>query len=79
MEVIDKEELKKYKEIIDKDFKRLIQLEKSWIKNLSHKIMGTCGHFTHEDRKKLRDELIRYLNTKTKSKTKNNLKWQKKK
>ncbi len=76
MEVINKEELKKYKEIIDNDFKRLIQLEKSWIKNLSHKIMETCGHFTHKDRKKLRDELIRYLNTKTKSKTKNNLKWQ---
>jgi len=60
----NKQELQKYKETIDNDFKRLIQLEKSWIRNLSHKIMESCGHFTHQDRKALRKELLKHLNNK---------------
>ena len=64
MKAEEKEELQKYKDTIDNDFKRFIQLEKSWIKNVSHKIMQTGLLFTHEDRKELRKELFKYLNHK---------------
>ena len=64
MKAEEKEELQKYKETIDNDFKRFIQLEKSWIKNISHKIMQTGLLFTHEDRKELRKELFKHLNHK---------------
>ena len=61
---LDREELQKYMDTIDNDFKRFIQLEKSWIKNISHNIMKTGKNFIHEDRKALRDELFKYLNHK---------------
>jgi len=84
-EILDKKELERYKKQIDEDFKifpinkRLFQLEKSWIKNLSHNIMPTRKkYFTHEDRKKLRKELIKYLNSKAKPKINKNLIWEKK-
>ncbi len=68
-----------YKKIIDDDFKRFVQLEKSWIINISHKIMPSKeGMFIHDDRKELRDELIKYLNSKTKTKQNKNLIWKKK-
>ena len=51
MEIINQEELQRYKKIIDDDFKRFIQLEKSWIKNISHKIMKSDKGFIHKDRK----------------------------
>ena len=83
-EILDEKEIKKYKEIIDEDFKifpinkRLFQLEKSWIINLSHKIMPAGKKsFIHEDRKKLRNELMKYLKSKVKHKINKNLIWKK--
>jgi hypothetical protein len=67
------DDLEKQKKRIDEDFElfkdfkdnpRFIQLEKSWIKNLSHSIMPTKNGFIHEDRKSLRDNLLKYLNSK---------------
>ncbi len=64
--------LERYKRQMDEDFetfpvnKRLIQLEKSWIKNVSHSIMPTSKYFIHIDRKELRKELLKYLKKKRK-------------
>lgn len=65
-------EIEKYKKIIDEDFKlapkefhkRLVQLEKGWIKSLSHNIMHYKNYFMHEDREPFRKELLKYLNQK---------------
>jgi len=59
--------LERYKKQIDEDFivfpinKRLIQLEKSWIRNISHNIMSDKRYFLHRDRKRLRKKLFNYL------------------
>ena len=66
------EEVERYKKQIDEDFKnfpvnkRFIQLEKSWIRNISHKLMPNQRFFVHKDRKRLRIKLLDYLNKKMK-------------
>jgi len=63
-------EIERYKKQIDEDFKmfpltkRFIQLERSWIRDLSHKIMPKEKYFIHNDRKELRKKLLDYLNNK---------------
>ncbi len=67
-------DIERYKRQIDEDFetfpnnKRLVKLIKSWISTLSNDIMTVkrSGQtaFIHNDRKKLRKELIKYLNQK---------------
>jgi len=65
-------EVERYKKQIDEDFKvfplnkRFIQFEKSWIRDISHKIMPKEKYFVHNDRKKLRIELFKHLNKKKK-------------
>jgi len=72
------------KETIDNDLeifhkfvnhKRFIQLERSWIRNYTHKLMPgmeKCKKnvyaFSHNERAKLRKKLLKYLNQKIKSK-----------
>ncbi len=64
--------IERYKKQIEEDFKvfpinkRFIQLEKSWIKNISHNLMPTQKSFIHKDRKELRKVLFKYLNKKKK-------------
>lgn len=64
--------IERYKKQIDEDFKtfpidkRLIQLEKSWIRNISHQVMSDKRYFIHRDRKRLRKKLLNYLNKKIK-------------
>ena len=63
--------LKRYKEQIDEDFentgkkfhKRLIILEKSWIRNISHKLL-TEKLFNHLDRTRFKKELFKHLKLK---------------
>ena len=80
-EVINQKELERYKEIIDEDIKtfpinkRLVQLEKSWILNISHKIMPSQHNFLHIDRRKLREELLKHLNSKITPKIKKSEDW----
>lgn len=68
--MIEKEALERYKTIMDEDFetfpinKRLIQLEKSWIANISHLVMKSGKNFIHTDRRNLRKKLLKYLNSK---------------
>lgn len=71
-------ETKRYKEIIDNDLntfpinKRFIQLERSWIKDLSHKLMPSGKNFyMHKDREEFRRELRNYLKLKIREKEKN--------
>lgn len=70
--MIEEKTIERYKKQIDEDFKvfpmnkRLIQLEKSWIRNISHKVMPEGRSFLHKDRKKLRIELLKHLNKKKK-------------
>ncbi len=65
-------EIERYEKQINEDFKvfiinkRFIQLEKSWIRDISHKVMSKNNYFIHNDRKKLRKRLFHYLNTKIK-------------
>lgn len=67
--MIENEQIERYKKQIDEDFekcpkdfiKRLIQLEKSWIRNISHKVMKTHAGFVHDDRRNLRKELMKHL------------------
>lgn len=71
--ILDEREIIRYKKQIDEDFelfpfnKRFIQLEKSWIRNISHKLMPKENRFDHNDRKKLRIILLNYLNKKKKA------------
>lgn len=62
----DKFDCERYKKLINEDFARFIRLERAWIANISHKIMPTQNTFEHIDRKKLRKELLYYLNRKMK-------------
>lgn len=70
--MIEALKLERYKKQIDEDFilfpvsKRLIQLEKSWIRNISHSVMPSGRSFIHRDRKRLRKVLLKYLNEKMK-------------
>jgi len=70
--MIEEKTIERYKKQIDEDFKvfpinkRLIQLEKSWIRNISHQVMPEGRSFLHKDRKQLRLELLKYLNKKKK-------------
>jgi hypothetical protein len=68
-------DLDRYKKIIDEDFetfkpinKRFVQLEKSWIINISHRIMPSQQNgmtfYKHEDRRNLRGILLKYLKQK---------------
>ena len=69
-EILDEKEIERYKKQIDEDFetfpinKRFIQLERSWIRDLSHKIMPKEKYFIHNDRKELRRHFLDYLNKK---------------
>ncbi len=78
--MIEELETERYKKIIDEDFKvfpvnkRLIQLEKSWIRNISHQVMPYARNFVHNDRKKLRVKLFKYLNNKKKEADKRGIK-----
>lgn len=62
----DKADFEAHKKTIDEDFSRFIRLEKAWIINISHNIMPVEHGFEHQDRKKLRNELMFYLKKKIK-------------
>lgn len=68
--IIDNIDIRRYKKQIDEDFKefplgkRFYQLEKSWIINISHKVMKSQKSFVHDDRKELRKHLFDYLTRK---------------
>jgi len=57
-------DFEKYKKVIDEDFSRFMRLEKGWIAHISHNIMPVQNGFEHKDRKKLRENLLYYLNKK---------------
>jgi hypothetical protein len=67
-------DLDRYKKLIDEDFKtfkinkRFVQLEKSWIINISHRVMPSQQNgmtfYKHEDRRELRGILLKYLKKK---------------
>jgi hypothetical protein len=63
-------EIEGYKKQIDDDFKvfpinkRLIRLERAWIRDISHQIMKRQDNFVHDDRVALRRELFKYLKNK---------------
>ena len=66
----EKLETEKHEKQIDEDFKtfpitsRLIRLEKSWIRDLSHKIISKGKSFVHNDRKEMRNKLFKHLKKK---------------
>ena len=70
--MLNKKQIERYKKQIDEDFdtfgvtKRLMQLEKHWIRCLSHQVMPAGRSFNHTDRIKLRKELYDYINKKKK-------------
>ena len=42
------EQIENYKKMIDADFRRFLDLERSWIKNISHRILhGKAGFELH--------------------------------
>ena len=59
--MLNDKDVQRYIQTIDNDIKRFIQLEKSWIANISHKVMQSGNNFVHEDRAELRKKLIDYL------------------
>lgn len=72
-------ETDRYIKQIDEDFKeipikRLIQLEKSWIRDISHKVMKRNKFFVHDDRKVLRRKLYNHLHKRIKENDKRGIK-----
>jgi wyosine [tRNA(Phe)-imidazoG37] synthetase (radical SAM superfamily) len=59
----EQERLQKIKSTIKNDFDRFVELEKSYIINVSHIVLPWGEGALHEDRKNLRKELFEYLNT----------------
>lgn len=70
MEDKEMNETEVYKKQIDDDFKvfpinkRLIRLEKAWIRDISHQIMKRKDNYVHNDRRELRIVLFKYLKEK---------------
>ncbi len=71
MRTLEEKTLHKLKTRIYKDFERFLELEKSFIISESHVVLSTGNGFFHEDRKELRKELFKYLNSFTSLNTSN--------
>ena len=73
MSLNDFVDFERFKKMIDEDLnnfeitERFLQLEKSWIACVSHRVFANGQIFEHNDRKKLRNKLMNYLRSKTKS------------